>query len=595
MLISASGKRKKNPDEDSAKKQKIDKTSTVEDDVADIDKNEADCLAELRSREIYKEDALYRKFFRGSLTAFETDQVKTVSNKAVINGDEDHQKKNFNSQSLLPRLKKMFTGNFGDLTGLQNRIMKVLVDYSDFRSSLITSNNLQEIQRVVSLHILNHVLKSRTIVLQNNRELKRASEQQIEYQPDDYRDQCITRPSCLILTPFRNSAYNIIKVFFRLFEDSKKHKITKKKRFEIDYGPDGHEPISEYRAQDYLDMMYGNTDEDFKFGLSVSPVQIRLYSHFYRSDIIVASPLGLFQIVGDIKDKHGDKDFLSSIQVLYLDQADVLMMQNWSHVISIFEIINKKPTEAHEANFARVHEWCLDEQMKYFRQNIITSRFKAPEFNSISSKFCHNISGIVEEKISNVGKGQLNRVVSQIVHVFRRFAASSCSEQDNERFGFFCNHILKEFRELHKCKIVIYIPDYYDFVKVRNHLRRNKYDFVPISEYDTYKKARDRMKKFRKGEVKFLLMTERFHFYNRLFFKGIERLFFYQLPRYDHFYSELCNMIGIGANSDSVELSCSTIFCQYDALRLLPIVNEENCKKLINSSNLTHMFITGGN
>lgn len=55
-------------------------------------------------------------------------------------------------------------------------------------------------------------------------------------------------------------------------------------------------------------------------------------------------------------------DFLSSIELLLIDQLDALAMQNWTHLTHVLELCNVLPKEAHGADFARVREWCLDGQ-----------------------------------------------------------------------------------------------------------------------------------------------------------------------------------------------------------------------------------------
>lgn len=68
-------------------------------------------------------------------------------------------------------------------------------------------------------------------------------------------------------------------------------------------------------------------------GVSIVRSSMRLYAPFYSSDIIIASPLGLRTVLGAEGESKRDFDFLSSIELLVVDQADVFLMQNWEHIL----------------------------------------------------------------------------------------------------------------------------------------------------------------------------------------------------------------------------------------------------------------------
>lgn len=79
-------------------------------------------------------------------------------------------------------------------TPLQKEIFSIINNYQDLYYSGRTFSNAEEIRFVYCLHVVNHMLKTRTKILHHNAKLSKRNEV-----PDDYRDQGLVRPKVDIL------------------------------------------------------------------------------------------------------------------------------------------------------------------------------------------------------------------------------------------------------------------------------------------------------------------------------------------------------------------------------------------------------------
>jgi hypothetical protein len=161
---------------------------------------------------------------------------------------------------------------------------------------------------------------------------------------DELRDQGFTTPRVLLLASARHIAKSMIEMLLKILPNVKQ--IRNYKRFqkefqnveEDDTGPPlnrqqfAHELLNEGSAPDYAEQFRGNNCDQFRIGIKLHRCGVTLYAPFYQSDIIVASPLGLQLVVGSSGADKRDYDFLSSLEVLVIDRADVISMQNWTHL-----------------------------------------------------------------------------------------------------------------------------------------------------------------------------------------------------------------------------------------------------------------------
>ncbi|MGH0173035.1 UNVERIFIED_CONTAM: hypothetical protein FKN15_064440 [Acipenser sinensis] len=130
----------------------------------------------------------------------------------------------------------------------------------------------------------------------------------------------------------------------------------------------------------------------------------------------------------------------------------------------------------------------------------------------------------IEVAMKNLPKtGFISQVLMQLPHVFQSF-------MDQEtRFQFFIDKVLLQYRDVVMSHTLIYIPSYFDYVRLRNYLRKEELNCTHICEYSKKSEVSRARHFFQKGEKQFLLFTERFHFYKRYTIKGIHNLIFYLL------------------------------------------------------------------
>lgn len=476
--------------------------------------------------------------------------------------------------------------------------------------------------------MLNHVLTARGRIQRNNKKAKQAEENEEEGGEDidleKLRDQGFTRPSVLVLLPTRGSCHTFLKEMMTLLGDAAH--VDNMDRFETEYGPpvideevnDTNEEqlrhrkaVIQAKGPDWQELFGDetNADDDFKIGITITPkaagvskkkgqaeggVTVKLYADFYRSDIIVASPLGLKMSTDATEGEEPDIDFLSSIEVCLVSRSAVLLMQNWDHVNRVLDLLNKQPRKNNDTDFARVRNYLLAGQAEQWRQLIVSSSLSDPHIVSTFKRHAKSISGWLKlRRRTPVEDASLCNVLVRVKQIFQRIPCSSFANQGIDRLRFFERQILPQIRRQKQKYTMIFIPSYFDFVSVRNLLMKKEFDFVSVTEYARVSEVSRGRARFLQGSKPLLLYTGRAHFFSRHLIKGVRHLIVYGLPEHSEFYPELVNMLNAGLDRDDdmeAPMSCLTLFTKFDALALERIVGNEHCNRMIKGEKSSYMF-----
>ncbi|KAJ2660406.1 rRNA-binding ribosome biosynthesis protein utp25 [Coemansia sp. RSA 1200] len=495
-----------------------------------------------------------------------------------------------NQRPLKQRLVKPFhkLNKSGDFTEFQRPLFNWIDQYRDVVYSGRSFDKEDEITTTYALHAINHIMKARDRERKNNTKLAKA--QAAGKDAGELRDRGFTRPRVLIIVPFRNSAYNIVKKLLKLASADQE---LNSSRFEKEYGPSEDDADANKRKPiDYQQTFAGNIDDAFRIGLQLHHRTVKLYSEFYRSDILIASPIGLRMTTGAQGGDRRDFDFLSSIEIVIVDQCDVLLMQNWDHFAHIFSCLNAIPKKDHGCDFSRIRNWALEGMSQYRRQTILISQYMTPEIQGLFNNNCRSIEGKL--RVKPIYGGSITSVVAKVPQVFKRVVVSRLSFAADERFAHFTENSLPEIERLAKTTkhTVIFVSSYFDFVRVRNYLREKDFSFVAISEYSTRSEAMNARRQFHAGELSYILYSERAHFYHRYPIKGIHHMVFYSLPDHPQYYSELVNLM-LTSNTPNISvdsLSCTAFYTKYDQLKIERIIGTKLVSQLLNSERAQYTF-----
>lgn len=495
-------------------------------------------------------------------------------------------------------LKHRLTGSgtkvVSKISSEEKSVAGSMFGYTDVLCGTRNLKNASRLRDLSCLHGLNHVFKTRDRVLKNNAKLSA----QTGSEALDLRDQGFTRPKVLIIVPTKQACVRFVDSIVKLSEPDQQEN---KARFLETYS---HEDDEEWqdKPEDFRELFGGNHEEDFRIGLKFTRKTIKYFSGFYNSDIIIGSPLGLMRTIttggggGKDKKKSHDADFLSSIEMVIMDHANALQMQNWQHVDYVFSQLNLLPKDSHGCDFSRVRHWYLDGQAKYLRQTIIFSDYLTPEINALASSHLHNTAGRV--KFLPVYPGAILSISSVLPHTvpqtFLRIHSPNPLGDSDARFKFFTTTILPPLVRdpRHQKGILLFVPTYADFVRLRNYLSTSadatSLSFGSVSEYTPVRDVMRARSHFLSGRHALLLYSERAHHHFRYKIKGVRKIVFYGVPENPIFWTEVVALLGLGGKDGEIgkgsaltKGTVKALFSKWDAMKLERVIGTERVGRLI--------------
>ncbi|KAF2260100.1 U3 small nucleolar RNA-associated protein 25 [Lojkania enalia] len=442
--------------------------------------------------------------------------------------------------NLKPRLLGNAQGVLGQFDAVEQALAPSIFDYQDVLFGARTVRNAGRLRYITCLHALNHIYKTRDRVIKNNGRFARDQDNE----DLELRDQGFTRPKVLFLLETKQACVRVVQAMTDLCNFEQQENKT---RF-LDNFSLPEDKFSDDKPDDFRELFDGNDENEFRIGLKFTRKTLKLFSKFYTSDIILASALGLRRAIETGNSKKKDYDFLSSIEVVVMEQADATLMQNWEHAEYVFSHLNLQPRDAHGCDFSRVRSWYLEGQATNLRQTVILSAYLTPRIMTLYNKYMRNASGRLKFT-PDYAIGEIETLNYGIKQTFTRFDSPSHISDPDSRFKYFTSTVLPHVSRLPKPVqggqgILIFIPSYLDFVRLRNSLVDSDWSYGIVSEYSSPTDVRRARSHFMSGKYSLLLYTGRAHHFHRYNIRGVRHVVFYSVPENPKFYAEAVSWIG---------------------------------------------------
>ncbi|KPA77199.1 hypothetical protein ABB37_07113 [Leptomonas pyrrhocoris] len=513
--------------------------------------------------------------------------------------------------------------NLPNFTAEERGLLDLLQGYPDVFDALHCWQNSESRREVYALHLLNHWFKARSVVvahdalLAQRKQAQRArrrqqwarrkqqqqpqkaaaepavedNDEEEEEEEPELRDRGFSKTRLCVMCPLRNHAYKFVYTLVSILQ-ADPEKCPKLAMFEQDFTEieETLDPTFKRRPREYQRAFEGNIDDSFCVGLRLEPERVHLYAHPLNSDLLICSPLGLRRRI----EKNGDVLVsLSSIEVCLLTEAQMLYQQNWMHVAAVLELLDKRPTDTTHglSDLRRVYAWALEGRSGRHRQTIVATEVStATMLSTFRTSSVNNSGKVVLQRRAD--PGVLARVLVPVRQHFIRFEPTSLSTVDEDRFEFFTKQVYEakiNAMAERDVRIIIFVPSYFDFVRVRNYLHREyRESYAALSEYTSLKQQRKALGQFSDLERPVLLVTERFYFFKRYFVKMAEALVFYGPPMFPEYYASLTNrLVATSPNAFTM-----TLYCRYDTHELNRLVGTSRMVQLLERESGVFSFVT---